>query len=61
MAGLIEATLINNIETINRDTITLQASMTLDSILDELRTLQALEDSGEFWLTLPDEDDVPMN
>lgn len=61
MAGLIEATLINNINAINRDTITLQANMTLDAILDELYTLQALEDSGEFWIALVDEDDVPMN
>ena len=62
MAGLIESEVISSLETINRDNITIQASMTLDACLDELRTLAALEDSGEFWLELADdEDDVPMN
>jgi len=50
MSGFIQSEVITNLESIDRELITMQASMTIDALLDELYTLSALEDSGEFWL-----------
>ncbi|TCK60749.1 hypothetical protein [Seleniivibrio woodruffii] len=57
MSGFIHSEVIANLESIDREMITIQASMTIDSLLDELYTLSALEESGEFWLSAANDED----